>query len=547
ALEVDALPGIGPPIELPKPEPAHVGWKIAPASVRQGDAAVISMDMFVAPGYHTYPPGEEAGLPVRMKTLPPAGISLEGPLRAPPPTREAVFFGEKCKVYEGTVRFEQTVRISPDAAPGEIKIPVESVWQVCDDKQCQEGSDKGSVTLTIVARTSSDPPVTPPTTSAPMTSTASTATSASGGDSLIGKYGLVLGSVIAGLLNLLMPCTFPMIPITVSIFSKGKKLSRGKTAWRAAAYAAGIIISFTLVGGVVQAALGAEGQQRVNSLATNGPINLIFGAAFVYFALSFYGYYDLDLPAFVKRFVETSVSKAQKTPAGETGVPTIALFLMGLFFVVTSYTCGAPIILGLIATVGGSGGSVIAATAIFGATTALPFFVLALVPGAAKSLPKGGGWFHSLKVVLGTLELGAALKFLSNADIYWRWGILTMPVFLVLWVLCAAFMWAYVAGIVRFAHDEPLEEGASKIRVKPLVASLPFIALTCVLASGLNSVETWPGMVSGFLPPDPYPGTEASKPDKKPKGLPEFPSYEKALEAAKKSGKLLLLEFTGHV
>src|SRR5579871_1909667 len=191
ALEVEEVPSFGPPAELPPPRPVRVSFKVSPAAAKQGAAVVLSMEMFVAKGYHTYPPGETSGDPVKVNVVPPPGISLEGPLRAPP-GHEAVFFGEKCRVYEGTVQFEQTLRIAPDFKPGEAKLAASTTWQVCDDKQCFQDHGNGEVTLTVAARTASDPVATPPVTTA-TTNAAPT----------IGKQGLILTAIGAGIANLL--------------------------------------------------------------------------------------------------------------------------------------------------------------------------------------------------------------------------------------------------------------------------------------------------------------------------------------------------------
>jgi thiol:disulfide interchange protein DsbD len=362
--------------------------------------------------------------------------------------------------------------------------------------------------------------------------------------------------VLAGIAMLFLPCTYPMIPITISLFSKGKKLPRAQSLARALTFGAGIVISFTLVGGVIQAVLGAQGQAFVRSVATNGPLNVAIGLLFVYFALSFFGYYEVQVPEFLSNLANKGLNKARKSgdgPQSGGGTPAIALFAMGFFFCITSYTCGAPIVLAVI-TVGASVPgkvTVIAATAIFGATIAIPFVALALVPGALKSLPKGGNWFHAFKVVLGTVELAAALKFFSNADLYFKLGFLTRPVFLALWIVACAFIVGYVAGIIRMGHDEAPEtpegaEGPPKFSKKGLLASIPFLLATLYLCNGLNSSAKLEANLDAFLPPDPYPVADAKEQTAAPGQLPHFKSYDSALAAAQKSGRVLFLEFTGH-
>jgi thiol:disulfide interchange protein DsbD len=524
ALTLDVSTGLSPvpvgtPIELPA-EPAHATLAFSPEKAEAGGLATIALDIFTAPGFHVYAPDSKAGTPTTLELQLPAGFALDGALTGPPGKDEVEPTGDHGLIYEGHAHLTQRVRV-PAGATGNVTIPAEARWQACDDKACHMGKEKAELVLTIV--TAGTAPV----------STATAPTVADSQEETSGKRGLVLTAILAGLLNLLMPCTLPMIPITISIFSKGKKLTKARTAFRAATYAAGIVISFALVGGVVQAVFHAEGQGLVRTAATNGPLNLAIAALFVYLGLSFFGLYDVELPYFLRRLVQKGVDKARAAKAeGETGVPLPALFLMGFFFVVTSYTCGAPIILGLL-TASTPSGDVILAMTVFGATMAVPFFVLALVPALLQSLPKGGNWFKTFKVVLGTLEIAAALKFLSNADLYWSTGILTRPVFLAIWVVAGAFATAYTAHLIRLGGDDAPAEGESRFKPRSLLAAAPLLAATLYLLWGLAPGHRLTTQLEAFLPP------EAAH-------IPPYESLDQALAAAQKSQKRLFLEFTGH-
>ncbi len=548
ALEV-APPavGIGPQIELPESGPV-IANLTAPAKVAAGSTFHVEADLFVRPTFHIYAPGTEGDRLTKLELELPPGFKA-GDLSGPPPAKTGKDEIGQANLWEGKVKLSRAVT-APAGAQGAVKIKARASWLVCDEHVCVPGSEEKELTLELLPAGEVAPVDT-----ASATTTTATATG--------GTWALILTSISLGLLNILMPCTLPMIPITISIFSKGKKLSRGQSVFRASTYALGIIVSFALVGGLIQAVFGNKGQGIVLQIATNGPLNLAIGALFVYFALSFFGYFEIQLPEFLRAFVERSVDKAKATAApGESGVPLPALFLMGFFFVLTSYTCGAPLILGVL-TAGlatPTPGSVILATAVFGATTAAPFFVLALVPGALKSLPRSGGWFKTFKVVLGVIEVAAALKFFSNADLYWRAGVLTREVFLAIWVACGVFMTLYVAHVIRFAHDEDATEPAAKFQPKAWLRAVPFLLLTCYVADALRGItipERGPGVfavvrhevaanLAAFLPPEPYPGS-IGKVAKAGKGfhLPRTASYEKAREAALRSKRPLFIEFTG--
>lgn len=549
-LSLDVAPpsvGVGPAIELPDSGPV-IANLTGPASVPAGGKGTIDLEVFVRPRYHIYAPGTDGETRVTQLELElPPGFTA-GALVAPAPHKSEKDELGKANLWEGKVKLSRSFT-APAGAQGTAKITARARWMVCDDKGCMPGSEEKELLVAVepsngaVAVVDSGANATsPPSTEGPAVGT------------------LILTAISLGLLNVLMPCTLPMIPITISIFSKGKKLTRGQSLFRASTYALGIILSFALVGGVIQAAFGNAGQGFVRVIAANGPLNLAIGALFVYFALSFFGYFEVQLPEFLRAFVEKSVDKAKATAPGEAGIPLPALFLMGFFFVLTSYTCGAPLILGVL-TAGlatPAKGSVILACAVFGATTAAPFFALALVPGFLKSLPRSGSWFKTFKVVLGLVEIAAALKFFSNADLYWRAHLLTRSTFVALWVVCGVLIVLFVAHVIRFAHDEEATEPGPKLDPKAWLRAAPFILATCYVASALdgrNIPPEAPGLAhlrhevaanfESFLPPEPYPGEKpvagaAHGP------VPVYDDYAQAVAAAKKSGKRLFLEFTGH-
>jgi thiol:disulfide interchange protein DsbD len=559
-LEVGAPEAnVGPPIELPASQPATANFSLSPQQAAPGQTVTAALDLFVAPGFHVYAPGTEGDRATRLELDLPQGWTASE-LAGPPPTRTETDEIGKAVLWEGKLRLTRTFVVPASAAAGSVHVALRASWLACDPRKCVPGKDAKTLDVAV-----SGGGAAPGADSAPSSPSA-------GAEPTMTLGALVLAAISLGLANILMPCTFPMIPITISIFSKGKKLSRKESMFRAAVYAGGIIISFTLMGGVVQVAFAGQGQALIRTIANNGPLNLGIAVLFIYFALSFFGYYEIELPEFIRNFVQKSVDKAKTTGGapGETGIPLPALFLMGFFFVLTSYTCGAPLVFSLLAVGLKAAGkaSIILSTAVFGATTAAPFFLLALVPGALKSLPRSGGWFKTFKVVLGVVELAAALKFLSTADVYWHEGAscyLTPPVFLALWIAAGVFMTLYVAHVIKLAHDEDHTEAEPKFQPKAWLRATPFILLTAYLAANLSDPTIPPdgppgsfahvrnsvaGNLLAFLPPEPRQadtakgGTDGAPSHAGP--FARFASYEDALAAARTAKKRLFVEFTGH-
>ena len=499
-------PAPGPGTELPPLEPPPTDAKehtvvraqLSRATVPPGGWLELQIDTATTDTYHLYSLKEEQGWPMTADLEPIAGATVD-PMVEPPfhvVTQDP--FGE-LKVHEGRARFTRRIRIAADAAPGARSVKGKLTWETCDKNTCQTGKQLIDLPFEVAGAPETPDaapvPPTPATGPKPATDAGPGAlgpgstppapvapTPATGPQSLLG---LAWASVVLGLLMLLQPCTYPMIPVTVSIFSKGKALPRQQAIFRAAMYAVGIIVSFVLVGGVVTVISGAAGQGSLNRLATNPWVNLAIGASFVYFAFSFFGYYELGLPAPLVRLMQLGSAKR-----GADGVvPIWSLFLMGLFFCLTSYTCGAPIVLALFTNAAGAPhpAAVVFATAVFATTIALPFFVLSLVPGAVRNLPKSGDWFSAFKAGLGFVELGFGLKFFRTADVVWGSDVLGRPVIFGLWAALALATAVYLIGRfpVRFPHDPDLREQSTG---RGLFAGL-FLALAAAFGAGAAGVK----------------------------------------------------------
>ncbi len=261
-----------------------------------------------------------------------------------------------------------------------------------------------------------------------------------------GLLGVILLAISGAFLALVTPCVYPMIPITVSVFTKQAHESRSRVIGLAALFGAGIVVSFTSLGFLLSALLGEEG---ANFMATNGYVNLAIGVLFIVFGFSLFGYYDIQLPAFIRN----------RVGGGGGGGGAASVLVMGLVFAVTTFTCVGPIVAALLALAAGEGpGFAAVGMLAFSSTIAFPFVLLALFPKMLTGLPRSGGWLSTVKVVLGFIELLAAWKFFSAVATYWRFGhIVNREVIMAIWGLTLVAMALNIIGKLRFPHDSPVK------------------------------------------------------------------------------------------
>ena len=340
---------------------------------------------------------------------------------------------------------------------------------------------------------------------------------------------LFLLGFLGGLIALLTPCVFPMIPLTVSFFLKqGKGLRQG--IFNALLYGFFIVVIYVLLS-LPFHFLDSLNPEILNTISTNVPLNLIFFGVFVFFAFSFFGYYELTLPS----------SWGSATDEGSNRNGMIGIFFMALTLAIVSFSCTGPILGSLLAgslTAEGGAMQLTAGMTGFGFALALPFALFALFPNALSALPKSGGWMTTVKVILGFLELALALKFLSNADLVSHWGLLKREVFIGIWTLLAFGLTLYLFGIFRFPHD--IKGPLSKSRY--VLAGLSLV-LTSYLFLGLVSKENTLKLLSGFPPPAFYSIYE--KENDCPLGLDCYKDFERGLAMARLQQKPILLDFTG--
>ena len=336
---------------------------------------------------------------------------------------------------------------------------------------------------------------------------------------------------IGGLIALLTPCVFPMIPLTVSFFTKQTQ-NKSKGVANALLYGFFIVLIYFLLS-LPFHLFNSVDSQILNTIATNIWLNVFFFIIFVFFAFSFFGYYELTLPSSWANKMDSASSKV----GGGLGI-----FFMALTLAIVSFSCTGPILGGLLGSTTLAEGNV--ATNLtsgmvgFGLALALPFALFAMFPAWLNSLPKSGGWMTTVKVVLGFLELALAFKFLSNADLVGNWGVFKREIFVGIWVVLFILMTLYLFGIFRFPHDGP-KKNLSPARKLTGIVSLAF---TIYLILGLFNISNLK-LLSGFPPPSFYSVVETESDC--PLGLDCFKDFEEGVAYAQEANKPILLDFTG--
>jgi thiol:disulfide interchange protein len=341
---------------------------------------------------------------------------------------------------------------------------------------------------------------------------------------------------IGGLLALLTPCVFPMIPLTVSFFTK--KSGSNKSAGISKAILYGFfILAVYLILSIPFHLLDSVNPDILNDISTNVTLNIIFFLVFVFFAFSFFGYYELTLPA----------SWTNKTTKGENVGGTLGVFFMALTLALVSFSCTGPILGSLLAgslTADGGAWQLTAGMGGFGLALGLPFALFAMFPNMMNALPKSGGWLNTTKVVLGFLELALAFKFLSNADLVQHWGILKYEAFMGLWIIIFAGLALYVFGKIKFPHDSPLKKlSFSRIASGVLIASFVIYLVSGFRVNQETKTFTPLTLLSGLAPPVGY---SFFLPNDCPNNLDCFKDLKSGIAYAQKVNKPIMLDFTGY-
>ncbi len=517
--------------------------RVVPPSARVGETVRVEASLTIEDGWHVYgdlQDGEDH--PQIDAPAAPAWFVAKGKTDIEP-GEEHDAFGMKSYWIEFEAAPSRAFGVNKGAPVGAATIPLTISYMVCNDQFCEpKVVVPVSVPLTIEAgeattttEAEQDSPSVPAAkpeqgSESPPPASKSKPVAVSGAQDLdtMTTWEIIAASILAGLFALVMPCTYPMIPITMSFFTKQADQRGGNVLPLALVYGAGIIVIFTVI--------GAAAAPIIVPFAQHPVTNLVIGIAFLVFGVSLFGLIDLRPPQFLMNTAAKASSKG-----GLLGV-----FLMGATLVVTSFTCTAPFVGTLIAAAAKSGlSSVILGMAVFGLTMAIPFVFLALLPGQLKAMPKSGSWMNSLKVFFGFVEIAAALKFFSNTDLVWHsppW--LPRELFLMLWAaifLCAAL---YLFGFVKLKGE------SGDIGPGRMLAAVGTFCLAAYFSHGAMGYKLDNFIMIAMEPPKRATwihgsggGGGAAVPAK-PVIIED--DYDKALSTAKQQGKKLFVNFTGH-
>lgn len=354
-----------------------------------------------------------------------------------------------------------------------------------------------------------------------------------GGADMSGMMGFLLLAAGAGLAALLTPCVFPMIPLTVSYFTRHAS-DRREAARMATVYGVAIVTMFTGLGVAMALAVGAAGAQTI---AANPWVNLFIASVLIAFALSLLGLYELRLPMGLVNYFD-----AKGRVGGYSGV-----LFMGFTLTLVSFSCTAPFVGGLLAAAaGGEWFYPLIGMAVFSGAFAMPFVLLSLFPNALTSLPRSGAWMNAFKVTLGFIELAAAIKFLSNADLIWQWEVVSRPLAIAATVVIFALAGLYLIGKLPLAHEPvPAEVGVGR-----LSAALVFFAASLYMLPGLFGAPL--NSLDAYLPPRQATDVSLWRPGSSERmALADSEDWieddlDMAMQEARAAGKPLFIDFTGY-
>jgi cytochrome c biogenesis protein CcdA len=511
----------------------------------EGETVTVVVELAIAPKYHIYsgPLQSDVGPGIGSPTVPRIeGGNVEwGSWTFPEPHGYDPGFGGLTYVHEGRTVLRVTGEAFDEFDAGAVEVSI--AGQFCDDRACL----MFELTPALSEGRGPDALFAPPAQEDPDAGTtdavALTAVPLDGSEAPKEEQGLwqfLLVAVGAGLITLLMPCTYPMIPITISFFTKQATARGGNVLGLALMYGLGIVAIFVVIGLVIG--------QPIVQFAQDWPLNLVIGVLFVVFALSLFGMINLQPPAFLMNVAGKASQKG-----GYAGV-----FLMGACLVITSFTCTAPFV-GTLLGAGAASGDVSNAKialgmAVFGLTMATPFVFLALVPGKINALPQAGGWMETLKVFMGFVELAAALKFFSNADIVLNQGNylehggwFSREFCLITWAVIFAIAAQYLFGRINLKSENP-DGSIGPGRLLAGTGSALFAAF-CLL--GVFGYQYGPIMTALAPKPSYTPGLipifqGGGSTDDRERLITVEDDYDAALGVASDKNRLLLANFTGH-
>ncbi|MCH7408925.1 thioredoxin family protein [Belliella sp. DSM 111904] len=532
-----------------------VKWHFSTQKVAgEQDIYEISFQATIAKGWHIYSPTIPEGgpVPTRIHIESNSNFELVGNTESLSSALEKfeAIFDMNISYYDHEAIFSQKVKLNADGA--QVNGYIE--FMACNDENCLPPAETNfSIAL---GESSLDKEVLQDNSFSTSGDAGSQAQSAASGDEEItdlknSLWGIFIAGFLGGLAALLMPCIFPMLPLTISYFTKSN--DQGSAIGKALIYGFSIIVIYVFLGLAITVIFGAD---AMNALSTNGFFNFFFFLLLVIFAASFFGAFELTLPS----------SWANKLDRKSDQGGLLGIFFMAATLAIVSFSCTGPIIGTLLVQAASMGEYLGPSIGMLGFSIALaaPFALFAMFPSLLKSLPKSGGWLNSVKVVLGFLELALALKFLSNVDLAYHWNWFDREVFLVLWIAIFGLLAMYLLGKIKFIHDSP----SLTVSTPRIFLSILVLAFTIYLIPGLWGAPL--KAVSAFLPPqhtqdfDLYTNALSSSHHVEPKSnipnlerkyakyfhaplnLDPFYDFEEGIAHAAKVNMPVLIDFTGH-
>jgi len=514
-------------------EVVQVAITVDRTAVRPGEQVVIRARVDVQPGWHIYS-NDITGMgpiPTHFEFDERGPVVAAGPFVEPEAKRVwDEGFEMDIGWHSGTFTLSQPVKLADDLAAGPVTLAGQFVYMACTETQCltpyaidfsfRLDATEGAIRAAYVFGGSQ------PVQTGSITGLEGTEIQRA---IQAGLGAFLLLSLGMGLVALLTPCVFPMIPITVSFFLKQGESGEIGPVRSAGLYAGGIVVIYSALGLILALTLGASG---ANQLASNPWINLILAGLFAFFALSLFGMYEIQLPSAFRQF-----SLAQEARGGLLGI-----FFMALTFTITSFTCTIQFV-GLLLVAASQGHYLWPAIGMvtYSIMFAMPFFFLALFPQYMAQLPRSGSWLNSVKVVMGFMELAAAFKFISNSDLVWNWGLFSHQTVLAAWTVILVLTGLYILGKIQLPHDSPAE----RISVPRLLISGAFLIFAFLLGAGLTGQKV-PSLVAAYLPPQLAQENRGVALGNQLEALTWHSEYADALAEAQRSGRPIFLDVTGY-
>ncbi|HKK46860.1 MAG TPA: cytochrome c biogenesis protein CcdA [Balneolaceae bacterium] len=528
-------------------DPVSYSVTNAPKQVKAGEPFSITIKATIDGDWHLYAVHNDpdAGPFPTEFSSDNSKLSISGDISESKPFVEVdPNFNAKLGYHKGSATFQIPLTFNRSVT-GSSMIALKVHYQVCNDKTCLPPKSKtitqaisvsggsGDTTQAIQSSKKSEPP-------ASVTgnnSDTSNGTIAAGGYESKGFFSFLWIALTAGFAALLTPCVFPMIPLTVSFFAKQNEREKKKGIGQALFFGIAIVLTFTVIGALLALLIGASG---ANKFASNPWVNLFIAIILILFSISLLGAFELRLPYQLTNWLNRKSNE-------RSGV--VGILFMAMTISAVSFSCTAPFVGGVLAaTTGGQWFYPIIGMAAFATAFASPFVLFALFPGWLESLPKSGSWMNVVKVLLGFIELAAAIKFLSNVDLVWQWGLISRPFAIAAWIAIFLLAGLYVLGVYTLTHDtKPKQIGTGR-----LLLALPFILFSFYLIPGLMGASL--GIWDSWLPPkqatdvsvvstlaqQQVSGTNFNEQEN------WSHDYQQSLKTAREQNKPIFIDFTGY-